>query len=242
MNIVGAVHFLDDCYLAPERYMSALKHLLDENGVQCSWGTEVTGWKVNADRIESVHTSMGDVSGDEYVVCGGSWTSQLTRKLNIHLPMQAGKGYSLTLPRPRQLPHLSAICTEARLAVTPMGGMLRFGGTMEIAGLDENINPARVRGIIKSAQRYYPDFTTEDFRGIEPWCGLRPLSPDGLPYLGRLARYANLSVGTGHAMLGLSLGPISGKLLSEVVSDVKPSFDVTLLDPDRYNHAGANRR
>ena len=91
--------------------------------------------------------------------------------------------------------------------MTPMGGALRFGGTMEIAGLNEDINPVRVRGIIKPFCRYYPDFTPEDFDGIQPWRGLRPCSPDGLPYVGRTARYANLSVATGHAMMGLSLGP-----------------------------------
>lgn len=236
MDIIGAVLFHDDCYLVPERFMSTLTHMLDECRVQCSWGTEVKGWSVKGDRVMGVKTATGDVVGDEYVVSGGSWSMSLLRELDVHLPMQAGKGYSVTLPRPRQLPQLSHICTEARLAVTPMAGRLRFGGTMEIAGFNEHVNPARVRGIIKSALRYYPDFTPEDFSGIQPWVGLRPLSPDGLPFLGRFKRYTNLSIGAGHAMLGLSLGPITGKLLAEVLSDERPSFDITQLDPDRYHH------
>jgi D-amino-acid dehydrogenase len=105
---------------------------------------------------------------------------------------------------------------------------------MEIAGLNEDINPVRVQGIIKSVPKYYPNFSTRDFEGIQPWRGLRPCSPDGLPYVGRTAKFKNLSVGTGHAMMGLSLGPITGKLISEVLSDEKPSIDIQLLNPDRY--------
>jgi D-amino-acid dehydrogenase len=148
--------------------------------------------------------------------------------------LQAGKGYSLTLKEPRQLPQLCSIFTEARVAVTPMGGTLRFGGTMEIAGLNEEINPVRVQGIIKAVPKYFPKFSPQDFEGIQPWRGLRPCSPDGLPYLGRTGKFANLTIATGHAMMGLSLGPISGRLVSEIISGVQPSFDLTLLDPDRY--------
>jgi D-amino-acid dehydrogenase len=111
---------------------------------------------------------------------------------------------------------------------------LRFGGTMEIAGLNEDVNPARIRGIINSVPRYYPEFAPRDFEGIQPWRGLRPCTPDGLPYLGRTSRYANLSITTGHAMMGLSLGPISGKLIAEVLSDERPSIAIDLLNPDRY--------
>jgi D-amino-acid dehydrogenase len=105
---------------------------------------------------------------------------------------------------------------------------------MEVTGLGESINPARVRGIINAAPKYYPEFKVEDFNGIEPWRGLRPVSPDGMPYVGRLKRYKNLSVAAGHAMMGLSLAPITGKLMSEVLSGETPSLDMTLLDPNRY--------
>ena len=88
-----------------------------------------------------------------------------------------------------------------------MGGALRFAGTMEIAGLNEDINPVRVRGIIAAAPKYYPEFEPSDFDGVAPWRGLRPCSPDGMPYVGRTAKCANLSIATGHAMMGMSLGP-----------------------------------
>ena len=115
-----------------------------------------------------------------------------------------------------------------------MGNTLRFGGTMEIAGLNDDINPVRVRGIIKSVPKYYPAFREDDFDGIQAWRGLRPCSPDGLPYLGRTKKYSNLLIATGHAMMGLSLGPITGRLMAEVISNEKPSIPLQMLDPDRY--------
>lgn len=234
MSVVGAVHFLDDAHFIPDRFMATMRRLLDEQQVECKWGTEVTGWKLNGNRIDGVRTTSGDITGDEYVVAGGSWTPRLVKGLDVNLPMQAGKGYSLTLTKPRQLPSIPAIGTEARLAITPMNGALRFGGTMEVAGYSEAINPARIRGILKSIPKYYPDFTADDFRDIQPWCGLRPLSPDGLPYVGRCGQYTNLSVGTGHAMLGMSMGPITGRLLAETLTGERPSIDMNLLSPDRY--------
>jgi D-amino-acid dehydrogenase len=115
-----------------------------------------------------------------------------------------------------------------------MGTSLRVGGTMEIAGLDESITMRRVNRIIAAACRYLPDFTPEDFRNISPWHGLRPVTPDGLPFVGRTGRYANLSVAAGHAMMGFSLGPITGKLISEVLAGSSSSININLLSPDRY--------
>lgn len=157
------------------------------------------------------------------------------RSLGLKLPMQAGKGYSVTLTRPRQLPRLCSIFTEARVAVTPMGDTLRIGGTMELSGLDESIKRERVAGITESVPRYFPDFNADDFRDLPVWHGLRPCAPDGLPYVGRFARYENLVAATGHAMMGLSLAPITGKLVAEILSGEKPSLSLALLNPDRFS-------
>jgi D-amino-acid dehydrogenase len=235
MDIAGAVYFPLDCHLSPAPFMADLKRQLDKLEIRFAWETEVTGWNTNNGQIEAVRTARGDFTADEYVLCGGSWSPTIARDLRLNLPMQAGKGYSLTLPNPRQLPQICAILSEARIAATPMGRTLRFGGTMELAGLNEDINPVRVRGIINAVPKYYPDFTPQDFDGIQPWRGLRPCSPDGLPYLGRTRRYANLSMATGHAMMGLSLGPVTGKLMAEILSGEKTSIDLQLLNPDRYN-------
>ena len=234
MAVAGGVYFPKDCQLTPDRYLAALQNQCVQLGVEFGWQTEVTGWRVQGSRIHAVLTSRGERAADEIVLCGGSWSPGVARELGLKIPIQAGKGYSLTLAQPRQLPQICAIFTEARVAVTPMGGRLRVGGTMEIAGLNEDINLARVQGIIKSVPNYYPEFRVEDFAQIQPWCGLRPCSPDGLPYLGRTAKYSNLTLATGHAMMGLSLGPISGKLVGEILAGEKPSFDLSLLSPDRY--------
>ena len=235
MNIAGAVYFPNDCHLPPGRFMHSMRDRLAKSGVEFRWNTEVTHFQRSGNRIEAVDTTGGALRGDEYVLCGGSWSSVIGRQLDLKLPMQAGKGYSLTLPKPRLLPEICAILCEARVAVTPMGNTLRFGGTMEIAGLNENINPVRVQGIIKSALKYYPDLRAEDFAGVKPWCGLRPCSPDGLPYIGRPARYSNLTIATGHAMMGLSLGPVTGQLVADILANAKPSIDIGLLNPDRYS-------
>jgi len=237
MDVAGAVYFPKDCHLVPERLMAGLQRRLAQAGAQFVWNTEVTGWRVDGgNRIRALKSGRGlEIEADEFVLCAGSWSPQLARGLGLKLPMQAGKGYSLTLPRPRQSPRICAIFTEARVAVTPMDGALRFGGTMEIAGVNEDIAPARVRSIIDAVPRYYPDLKPADFDGIRPWRGLRPCSPDGLPYLGRSARFPNLVVATGHAMMGLSLGPITGRLAAEILSGEEPGLNLALLSPDRYN-------
>jgi D-amino-acid dehydrogenase len=236
MDVAGAVYFPQDCHLIPQRFVSALTRRLQAEGVRFFWRSEVSGWRIRGRRVECVRTSDGELEADEYVIAGGAWSPQIARGLRARLPMQAGKGYSITLAQPRQLPQMCAILVEARVAVTPMplDGALRFAGTMEITGLDESISPARVRGIVKAACAYYPTFSEVDFRDRPAWRGLRPVSPDGLPYVGRLHHYDNLSIAAGHAMLGLSLGPITGRLMAQVLSDVRPEMDIGLLNPNRF--------
>ena len=237
MDVAGAVYFPKDCHLTPDRFVTQLQDRVAAEGVDFVWNTDVTGWRVEAGRtIRAATTGGGDeIEADEFVVCGGAWSPQLARELDLRLPMQAGKGYSLTLAKPRQLPTICAILTEARVAVTPMDGALRFAGTMEIAGLNEDINPVRVRGIIAAAAKYYPEFEPSDFDGVAPWRGLRPCSPDGMPYIGRTAKCANLSIATGHAMMGMSLGPGTGELIAQVLAGETPQIDLALLSPDRYD-------
>jgi D-amino-acid dehydrogenase len=229
LDVAGAVYFPLDAHLDPARLMASLRRR-----ASIEWSTEVTGWRARDGRIEAVRTGSGEVGGDEFVLAGGAWSTQLARQLGLTLPMLGGKGYSLTLDAPRRLPSTSMLLSEARVAVTPMGGALRFGGTMELGGLDHRIDPVRVQQIVNAVGRYLPEFSPDDFGGAAPWCGLRPCSPDGLPYIGRFARYRNLSAATGHGMAGVSLGPITGELLSEILSDEEPSIDIRALRPDRY--------
>jgi D-amino-acid dehydrogenase len=237
MAITGSVYFPLDCHLTPGRLMVVLAREVERAGVQVLYGTDVSGWRSTENRVEAVQTDRADggaLRADEYVVCAGIWSTNIARDLGLRIPMQAGKGYSLTLETPVSLPRIGAILSEARVAATPMGGALRFGGTMELVGVDESINPARLRGIVDSVGRYYPDFTPAHFERATVRSGLRPCSPDGLPFIGRCSRYSNLSVATGHAMMGVSLGPITGKLIAEILSDETLTCGIEGLNPDRY--------
>lgn len=235
MDIAGSVYFPKDCHLAPHLFQKRLYQEVEKAGGRFLWNTEVKGWRTGNGVVRSATTDRGDLQADEYLLCGGAWSPTVAGELGLSIPIQAGKGYSLTLQKPRQLPAICSIFTEARVAVTPVGGALRVGGTMEIAGLNEDINPVRVKGIVKAVPKYYPDFKIEDFDGIQPWRGLRPCSPDGMPYLGRTKKFNNLTLATGHAMMGLSLAPITGKLVAEMLTQTKPSLDISLLSPDRYS-------
>jgi D-amino-acid dehydrogenase len=238
MDVSGSVYYPRDCCLSPDRLMDALQVELIHRGCEFRWQTNWTGFATQQDRIRSVETSTGTVEADEVVVCGGVWSSSIAKRLGLSLPIQAGKGYSVTLDPARQQPKFCSILTEARVAVTPIDQSVRFAGTMEIAGLDESISSQRVRGIVRSIPNYFPQFKVEDFAACEPWCGLRPCSPDGLPYLGRTSRWDNLVISTGHAMLGISLAMISGRIASQIIGGLPTSIpNLELLSPDRY-HAG----
>jgi D-amino-acid dehydrogenase len=234
MDIAGAVYYPKDCHLSPNRLIAAITERCRSLGVKFLWETEILGWKMDRKHIAAIITSAGELTADQYVLCAGSWTPETLRGLPLRLPMQAGKGYSLTLPNPRQISKICAIFSEARIAVTPMNGAMRFGGTMEIAGMNEAINPRRIRGIVKAIPQYYPAFQEKDFTTIKPWHGLRPCSPDGMPYLGRTAAAQNLIIATGHAMMGLSLGPVTGQVVSQLLADQPIGLDLQLLRPDRF--------
>ena len=234
MDVAGSVYFPKDCHLTPGKLLGWLRAQVEREGGRIEWEREVIGWSREGSRIHAVQTSRGEIEADEVVLCGGSWSPGVARELRLNIPIQAGKGYSLTLAKPRQLPSICAIFTEARVAVTPMEGRLRVGGTMELGGLNDRVNPARVQGIIKSVPQYYPEFRAEDFQGVPVWHGLRPCAPDGLPYIGRSRRWENLVVATGHAMMGVSLAPVTGVLVSEILQGAKPSIPLDLVSPDRF--------
>jgi len=217
MNIAGAVHFADDCHLDPARFVDSLKQRIKQMGGQIHDKVSIDEITFSGGKVSAVSGSNQTFEGNQFVIAGG------------------GKGYSLTLPNPTQLPQLCSILAEAKVAVTPMGNSLRFAGTMEVGGLGTEINPARVRGIIKAATRYFPEFKISDFDGIEPWVGLRPVSPDGMPYLGKVPHLDNLVVATGHAMMGLSLAPITGKLVTEILTKRPASIVLEALAPDRFS-------
>jgi D-amino-acid dehydrogenase len=235
-DIAGVVDYSLDCHLAPHRLMACLEQEVEKRGGQLVWSTEIVGWRCDAGRVLAAKTRNGDdIEADEFVLCGGAWSPQASRELGLSLPMQAGKGYSLTLPSFDRVPRHCAILAEARVAVTPMNGGLRIGGTMELAGLDRSINAPRVQAIIDAVSRYYAQIGPDDFAHVTPWSGLRPCTPDGLPYIGRTRKQSNLTVAAGHAMMGVTLAAVTGNIVATVLAGEAPPYDMTLLSPDRYS-------
>jgi len=235
LDIAGSVFFPIDAHFTPAKFTPLLTGLLKEMGVRFRWNTTIFGWRTVGNRVAAAQTTVGDLIADEFVLTGGSWSAGMIAGLDLRLPMQPGKGYSLTLPNPRFRITKPFILKERRVAVTPMGNTLRFGGTMEIDTHRDRVRPERVEQIIAGAMAYLPEFTAADFAGVKPWFGYRPVTPDGLPYVGRFGRYANLMAACGHAMLGVTLAPGAGKLVAEVICERKPSVDLRLLNPDRYS-------
>jgi D-amino-acid dehydrogenase len=233
-DIAGAVHFPRDCHLVPERYMASLDRRVSAAGGMIRRNATVSGWVRSGSTIAAVRTDSDEIAADEFVLCSGAWSGEVVRELGLRLPMQAGKGYSVTLPDPVEVPQICSILTEARVAVTPMGGALRVGGTMELAGIHSRIDPRRVQGIVEALPRYYPKFRADHFANVKPWQGLRPCSPDGLPYLGRTNAARNVIVATGHAMMGLSLAPATGEIVGRLADGEPVPTQLELLNPDRY--------
>ncbi|GAB3897593.1 FAD-dependent oxidoreductase [Larkinella knui] len=230
----GAVYYPGDAHLNPGQFVRSLVAYLKKRGVTLLERQNVIDFGRTTSRITSVRTLSGDHSIDEVVIAAGAWSPSLTRLLGFSLPLQGGKGYSFTLRNQRPSVRVPAIMLEARATVTPMGPDLRFAGTLEVAGTDLSVNMNRVRGIVNSIQKYYPDLPAEMPEISKVWSGLRPCSPDGLPYIGRVSGFENLTLATGHGMMGVSLGPASGKLVADVVHNQVPALDLNPFDPDRF--------
>jgi len=221
MDVAGGVWFEQDCHLDPNRFMAVLRRRIKKYGGEIRYQTEVSDFVIKENKVAGVKLTDGeDLAASQVVMACGAWSPAMTQKLGKKLCMQSGKGYSLTLKNPAQLPELCSIFAEAKVAVTPIGNSLRIAGTMEIGGNKLDINPRRVQGIIKSVKEYFPQFKDEDFADVKPWAGLRPCTPDGLPYIGRMPDHDNVIVATGHAMMGLSLGPITGQLAAKMLDKI----------------------
>lgn len=233
VNVRGGIFFPGDAHLTPRLFMDGLKNFLKDR-ISFQTNTEVTGFGFENKKLKTIETTKDSFSFDAVVIACGSWSQSVARKLDLSLPMQAGKGYSFTLPNVVKNIRIPSILLEGRVAVTPMGNSLRFGGTMEITGVDHSINMNRVKGIVNTANEFYPEMKLEIPAVEKIWHGLRPCSPDGLPYIGRTKKYDNLILATGHSMLGVSLGPGTGKLISEIVDEKKSSSELKMFDPDRF--------
>jgi D-amino-acid dehydrogenase len=240
LDVVGGVHYLDDAHASPRALMVALQASLAAAGVDFRWETAVDGLARDGRRVTGVRTPDGVIAASTVVIAGGVASSVFGRDLGVRLPMQPGRGYSVTIPDAPERPAMPALLAEARVAVTPFAEGVRLGGTMEIAPVERPVDHRRVRGITRSVARYLPAFRQDDLAALPVWSGARPVSPDGMPYLGRLTRVDGVVVATGHGMMGFSLGPVTGAIVADLVLGERseravPGAASPLLDPERFS-------
>jgi len=236
LDVLGAVHYKCDGHLYPPALIQTLISELKKMGVELQTGVQVEGFDLKAGRIEKTYLSDGgQIQANQIVLTGGAWMGNLARKVNLSIPIMPGKGYSfLTDVFEGKVQH-PALLMEARVALTPMGGKVRIGGTMELAPIDHQINLNRVEGIVKAVGSYYPEYNLNMPEKKDIWFGFRPCSPDGLPYLGYSRKVSNLVLAGGLGMMGLSLGPAIGQSVADLINGKTLQADIQIFDPERFN-------
>lgn len=234
INAIGGVHYQCDAHLSPDKLNAQLISYLKNNGVIFHTGAKVNRIVVENNTIKNVIAGSSEIRGDVFVMAAGSWMPELMKLAGIDLSLVPGKGYSFTIDNPVKKLNVPAILCEARVAITPMGGRMRYGGTMEINAINQQVNMKRVQGIVESVADYLPGLDLEMPAKEDVWYGFRPCSPDGLPYIGYGNKIKNMLYAGGHAMMGLSLGPATGKLIAELATNRTPSVKTDAFYPERF--------
>lgn len=235
LNVAGAVLFKDDCHFNPGKMMIALKNYLANKGVQFQLNTTVTGFERSGSKITGVITDKGRFDCEEIVLTTGSWLPVVSKMMGIKLLLQPGKGYSYTYDHVEKNIKYPAILVDGRCAITPWGKQLRIGGTMELSGINNNVLLKRMQGIYDSAKEFYPGLKIDFPPANKIWNGLRPVTPDGLPYIGRTSGLDNVIIAGGHAMLGISEGTGTGKIVTQLISNENPAINIQAFDPGRFS-------
>lgn len=234
INALGAINFKCDSHLYPDKLMETLKIHLRKNGVQLISG-EVQGFEKHQNKVTKIRSTAGVFEADEIVVATGSWSREIAAMLNTKIPLMPGRGYSFTLENSPYVFTRPAVLTEGRVALAPMdGNKIRFGGTMEVVPVKTPPRYERVQSIVKSIKDFLPEFDIPMPAKENIWYGYRPCSADGVPYIGRIKKYNNVIVATGHSMLGLSLGAGTGKLVSELANNQKTGIDMKAFNVERF--------
>jgi D-amino-acid dehydrogenase len=231
----GGLFFPADSHLVPATFVKNLSDYLLGKRIVVVSNSPISKFMTSESRVTAVVTPSAQYEAGDFVMAGGAWAPLLLRDIGIRMHLQAGKGYSITLERPAVNPTRPYILSERRVAVTPFATSLRFAGTMELAGIDTSINMPRVEAILDAVPQYFENIARPSSSAGMIWGGMRPVTPDGLPYIGRFKQFGNLIAATGHAMLGISLAAVTGKLVSEIISNQKPSHDLELVNPNRYD-------
>lgn len=228
----GGILYKCDAHFDPSQFMTVFRNLL-KSKVTFKWNFEVFEIVVHENLIKGIRNESEEIQGDAFVIASGSWSSELLKKTGLELPLQAGKGYSFRVYSP-EVPALPLICCESKIAVTPFSPEIQFAGTMEIGGLNRITSPKRVKAIKDAIPRYFPSVKMPEIDERFVWNGLRPCSADGIPYIGKGIQ-DNLWINTGHGMMGMSLGPVSGLRIADSIQQNKTDSFSFQLDPKRFH-------
>jgi D-amino-acid dehydrogenase len=235
-RVVGGIFYPEAATINPYQFVLEMKERAERHGAEFRTTCEVLSLRTGNDRIRAVQLQNGEsIEADSIVLTAGAYSVPLLRRVGIRFPLQAAKGYHRDCEsKPGGAPVLSHACVlgENMVFCTPMDGFVRFAGTLELSGLNHDIRRPRLEQLTRAASLYFR--TMGDAAVKSEWCGLRPCLPDGLPAVGAVSRYSGLFVAAGHAMMGLTLGPVTGRLMSECVLDGSPRMDITALRPDRF--------
>jgi D-amino-acid dehydrogenase len=231
-SAAGAVYYPGDAYCDPLRFVRAVGAAAVEAGAEIRTRVEAIGLRRRNGRVEAVVTTAGEIRASSVVLAAGAWTPRLVRELGLYVPVEGGKGYHVDLERGDGDPRIPVYLQEARVIATPLPGALRLAGTLELAGLDLSVDRRRVEAIERAGRRAVRGL--EPRRTLEVWRGLRPCTPDGLPIVGRVPASENIVLATGHAMMGLTLGPVTGRLVAEITAGEAPSHPLEPLRPERF--------
>lgn len=230
----GAVLFRQDARIDPDALLRRLRDHLPTLGVDLRQGVIVEAVQTRGDRVIGVRTHDGLLEADAVVLATGAWTPTLARSVGLRVPVQPAKGYSITLPLPPAAPCIPMILTDEKATVTPMIGQLRFTGTLALAGFDASVQPQRAAVLDRLARTYCPDVTDAEIEAAGVWSGFRPASPDGLPIVGRSPRHRNLILATGHGMMGVTLAPVTGRLVTDLLGGDTSDLALDALRVDRF--------
>ncbi|TWU45620.1 D-amino acid dehydrogenase small subunit [Novipirellula aureliae] len=231
-HVVGAWYFEHDAHLRPDRLLESWRDSLLERGVEFVEQQALTGINEQDGAADRVLLSSQTIDADEFVIATGAWTPQLEKILRYQIPIQPGKGYSVTMPRPQVCPETPMIFPEHKVAVTPWQSELRLGSMMEFIGFDSRIDPKRLRLLTEVARRYLKSELPTEFS--ETWCGWRPMTYDSTPVIDRCPSFSNVYIAAGHNMLGLSMAPATGKLIGEMISGKPTHLAVEPYRADRF--------
>lgn len=231
-DIIGGVHFTGDSHLNPAAFLKLLSDRVRGMGCEMLENTPVAGFESVSGKITKVKTSLGDFEAEQVVLAAGALTPSVVHDLKLNIPIQPARGYSMTMSATKIMPSHALILGERRIAVSPMADILRFTGRLEVGNYSMEPNPVWIQRIENSAREYLR--LDEKLNVKETWAGLRPTTPDGVPIIGRSSKHSNLILATGHAMLGLSLGPGTGQVVAELVNGKETAFDLSPLRLERF--------